>query len=236
MKVLVVHGSKRGGTAGLAAMIGDALVEHGLSADVRSARTPGSPVGYDAVIVAGALYAFRWHRDARRFVRRHTEVLRGLPVWLVASGPLDDSARAGTLPPVRHVAKLMDRIGARGQVTFGGRLEPDAAGFPASAMAKKNSGDWRDLEQVREFAAVVARSGSARSDQENPGPQAHLDGVVAQRPMIDLSSAVGEAERELHEVGSERIPDSGPTIRGQDDEAEHDWDGVEAIVTLFPPD
>ena len=112
----------------------------------------------DAVIVAGALYALRWHRDARRFVRRNAKVLRRLPVWLVASGPLDATARAGKLPPVRQVAKLMESIGAKGQVTFGGRLEPDAKGFPASAMAKKVSGDWRDPEQVREFASRVARS------------------------------------------------------------------------------
>jgi len=29
----------------------------------------GSP--YDAFVVGGALYTMRWHRDARRFVRRY---------------------------------------------------------------------------------------------------------------------------------------------------------------------
>jgi menaquinone-dependent protoporphyrinogen oxidase len=52
----------------------------------------------------------------------------------------------------------MDRIGARGQATFGGRLEPDAKGFPANVMAKKHSGDWRDPGQVGEFALDVVRS------------------------------------------------------------------------------
>lgn len=64
MPVLIVYGSKRGGTAGLAEMIGDALVADGLAADVRPARTSESPTSYDAVIVAGALYASCWHRDA----------------------------------------------------------------------------------------------------------------------------------------------------------------------------
>ena len=130
MRVLVVYGSKRGGTAGLAEMIGDALVADGLTVDVRPAPMPGSPSGYDAVIVAGALYASRWHRDARRFVRRNAQVLRGLQVWFVASGPLDNTARSGQLSPVRQVAKLVESIGARGQETFGGRLEPDAQGLP----------------------------------------------------------------------------------------------------------
>ena len=64
----------------------------------------------------------------------------------------------GQLPPVRQVAKLVATLGARGHETFGGRLQPDAKGFPASAMAKKVSGDWRDPDHVGEFAAVVARS------------------------------------------------------------------------------
>ena len=64
-------------------------------------------------------------------MRRHTDGLRHRPVWFVSSGPLDDSASAGAIPAVRQVAKLMQDVGARGQMTFGGRLEPDAKGFPA---------------------------------------------------------------------------------------------------------
>jgi menaquinone-dependent protoporphyrinogen oxidase len=155
MRVLVCFGSKRGGTAGLAAMIGDALTEAGHDAVVRSAKDGGELGGMDAVIVAGALYANRWHRDARRFVRRNTAELRGLSVWLVSSGPLDGSAEELDIPPTAQVAKLAGRVGARGHVTFGGRLEPDAKGFPASAMAKKRSGDWRNPAHVRRWVATV---------------------------------------------------------------------------------
>ena len=41
------------------------------------------------------------------------------------------------------------------QLTFGGRLEPDAKGFPASAMAKTKSGDWRDAEHVARWVDQV---------------------------------------------------------------------------------
>jgi len=51
---------------------------------------------------------------------------------------------------------VMQQIGVRGHATFGGRLTPDAKGFPASAMAKKHSGDWRDPAQVRDWAHTVA--------------------------------------------------------------------------------
>ena len=44
---------------------------------------------------------------------------------------------------ISRTAAIMSRIDARGHVTFGGRLEPGARGFPARAMAKKLAGDWR---------------------------------------------------------------------------------------------
>ena len=155
MRVLVAFGSKRGGTAGLAAMIGDALTEAGYEAEVRPAHEVHDLAGFDAVIVAGALYMSRRHRDARRFVRRNDATLRSLPVWLVSSGPGDDSAAQHDIPPTSQVRKLGARVGARGHVTFGGRLSPDAKGLLASAMAKKNAGDWRDPAHVRRWVATV---------------------------------------------------------------------------------
>jgi menaquinone-dependent protoporphyrinogen oxidase len=157
MRVLVVYGSKRGGTAGLAAMIGDALTEAGFEAVVNAAKDVDGLGGFDAVIVAGALYAYRWHRDARRFVRKNASALGELPVWLVSSGPLDDSAEKRDISPTPQVTKLMRRVGARGHATFGGRLEPDAKGFPASAMAKKSAGDWRSPTHVRRWVTTVVK-------------------------------------------------------------------------------
>ena len=156
MSILVAYGSKRGGTEGLAHMVADALEQEGLDAKVEPARKVRDLDGYDAVVVGGALYAYRRHRDARRFVKRHARELHDRPTYLFSSGPLDDSATNGDIPPVKGVQALMDRVGARGHVTFGGRLAPDAKGFPASAMAKKNSGDWRDAGQVRSWAHQIA--------------------------------------------------------------------------------
>ncbi|NUT18889.1 MAG: flavodoxin [Hamadaea sp.] len=153
---MIAYGSKRGGTAGLADMIGAELIAHGLRVDVRPAARILSVDGYKGVIVAGALYNSRWHRDARRFVNRFRSALQSIPVWLIASGPLDDSANQGTLPPVSQVAKAAAVVGARGSMTFGGRLARDAKGLVASAMAKTRAGDWRNPAQVKAFAAAVA--------------------------------------------------------------------------------
>lgn len=160
-RVLVAFGSKRGGTAGLATMVGDALAKSGCQVTVSPADQIHDLTGFDAMVVAGALYANRWHRDARRFVRRHTVELRRLPVWMISSGPLDDSAAHRDIEPTRQVQKLIAMVGARGHATFGGRLLPDATGFPASAMAKTRAGDWRDAAHVHRWAATVVAQLSA---------------------------------------------------------------------------
>jgi menaquinone-dependent protoporphyrinogen oxidase len=158
VRVLVVHGSQRRGTEGIAQVIAETLREAGLLADVTSAAEAGDVSGYDAVIVGGGLYAGRWHPDARRFVKQQATALQRRPVWLFSSGPLDGSAADGHIPPTPQVHRLMDRIGARGHVTFGGFLSSDARGFLASAMAKQHAGDWRDPGQIRGWARGIADS------------------------------------------------------------------------------
>ncbi|HEY7488449.1 MAG TPA: flavodoxin domain-containing protein [Streptosporangiaceae bacterium] len=155
-RILIAYGSKRGATAEIAEWIGAALRDRGLEADVRPAHGVGFVSRYDAVIVGGALYARRWHRDARWFVRHFRSRLEHMPVWLFSSGPLDRTAAEQELPPVPSAAKAAVRIGARGHVTFGGRLTSDAGGFLAAKIAQTNSGDFRDREAVRTWASGIA--------------------------------------------------------------------------------
>jgi menaquinone-dependent protoporphyrinogen oxidase len=158
MHVLVAFGSKRGGTQGLATMIGDALTEAGCQAIARRAADVGDLAGIDAVIVAGALYANRWHRDARRFVRRNDTALRALPVMAGQQRPLDDSATQHDTPPTSQVKKLAARVGARGHVTFGGR--PGREGI---------SGERDGQDKGRRLARPRARAQLDR-DRGEPTP------------------------------------------------------------------
>ncbi len=172
MRVLITCGSKRGGTERIAQIIGEDLRRAGFQVDVRPAGEASKLSGFDAVIVGGALYANRWHADARRFVRVRQRDLRRVPVWCFSSGPLDDSAVRG-IPPTRQVQRLMERIGAQGHVTFGGRLSSDAD----SALARKHAGDWRDPAMIRSWASEVA----AALPMARPRPvvaQAGSSGVV----------------------------------------------------------
>ncbi len=158
MRILVTYGSKRGGTAGIAEMLADALAAQDWQVDVHPAAEVQGIEGYDAVIVGGALYGSRWYRDARRFIKRNAEALQSVPVWFFSSGPLDDSAAINEVPPVRQVERMMTWIGARGHRTFGGVLKPDAKGFIASHMARARSGDWREPQSIRVWAAEVGQA------------------------------------------------------------------------------
>lgn len=156
MRVLVTWGSERGGTEGIARIIGERLQRERLEVELIPAACVKDVARFDAVIVGGALYANRWHRDARRFVLRNTTALRRLPVWFFSSGPLDDSAARKDVPPTSQVKALMERVGARGHKTFGGRLATNAKGFAARAMAKEHAGDWRNPAHIRGWASALA--------------------------------------------------------------------------------
>jgi menaquinone-dependent protoporphyrinogen oxidase len=156
-RVLIAYGSKRGSTGEIAKAIGWTLEETGLEVDVRPAAEVGDVGPYGAVVLGGAVYINLWHRDAKRFGRRFTGALRNRPVWLFSSGPLDLTAEEREIPPVAFVAKLAERIGARGHATFGGRLAPDATGYAASAMAKNVAGDYRNFGEIRVWASRIGR-------------------------------------------------------------------------------
>lgn len=158
MRVLVTWGSKRGGTEGIARMLAEALAQEGVDVLLLPAKQAMRARGFDAAVVGGALYANRWHADARRFVRRRERDLQKVPVWFFSSGPLDDGAVREVIAPPTRVQVLMERVGAQGHVMFGGRLERDARGFAASAMAKEHAGDWRDPERIRRWATELARA------------------------------------------------------------------------------
>src|SRR5689334_10713228 len=114
MRVLVTWGSRLGGSAGIALVIADTLRARGFEVVEAAAAEAPPPRGFDAVILGGALYANRWHADARRYASRYARELRELPTWLFSSGPLDHSADMQELPPVRQVRAIMARIGALG--------------------------------------------------------------------------------------------------------------------------
>ncbi|MFJ4201174.1 flavodoxin domain-containing protein [Streptomyces sviceus] len=155
--VLVAYGTTNGSTAQIAEAVAEVLNKEGLTAGARPAASVENLSEYDAVVVGGALYAGRWHKDARRFLRRHRRALGERPLWLFSSGPLDASAAEREIPPVRAVRRAMTRLDARGHVTFGGCLEEGAKGRIAGMILRNGKGgDFRDFHQIEQWAAHVA--------------------------------------------------------------------------------
>ncbi|WP_405876944.1 flavodoxin domain-containing protein [Streptomyces sp. NBC_01136] len=155
-KVLVAYGTTNGSTARIAETIAEVLRKEGVPTEAVPARSVTDVESYDAVVVGGGLYAGRWHKDARRFVRRHGRVLAGRPLWFFSSGPLDASATEKDLPPVPGVRRAMTRLDVRGHVTFGGCLEDGARGVIARKIVSSGKGgDFRDFEQIEAWAARI---------------------------------------------------------------------------------
>ncbi|MFH8769495.1 flavodoxin domain-containing protein [Streptomyces sp. NPDC017958] len=156
-RVLVAYGTTNGSTAQIAETVAGVLVEEGMTAQARPARSVTSVGPYDAVIVGGALYAGRWHRDARRFLLRHHRELAERPLWLFSSGPLDASASEWDIPPVPDVRHAMDRLTVTEHVTFGGCLEAGAKGPIARMLLRGGKGgDFRDVPAIEKWAAQIA--------------------------------------------------------------------------------
>ncbi|MFF6995518.1 flavodoxin domain-containing protein [Streptomyces sp. NPDC008313] len=165
-KVLVAYGTTNGSTERIAEEVAGVLRTEGLTAEALAARSVTDLDPYDAVLVGGALYAGRWHRDARRFVRRHRAALIGRPVWFFSSGPLDATASERDIPPVPGVKRAMATLDVNDHVTFGGCLSDGAKGRMARMILRSGKGgDFRDFAAVKSWATEVAEQirGAPRS-------------------------------------------------------------------------
>ncbi|WP_030610315.1 flavodoxin domain-containing protein [Streptomyces fulvoviolaceus] len=163
VNVLVAYGTTNGSTARIAEAVAAVLRKEGFTSEALPAAAVTRVTPYDAVVVGGALYAGRWHKDARRFLRRHGKDLAGRPLWLFSSGPLDASAAERDIPPVPGLKRAMTRLDARGHVTFGGCLEEGAKGLVARMILRDDKGgDFRDFGLIEEWAARIAKELAAK--------------------------------------------------------------------------
>ncbi|WP_368396534.1 flavodoxin domain-containing protein [Streptomyces sclerotialus] len=157
-RVLIAYGSKAEFTQAIAEEIAAALREDGFDTEVRPAAEIVSVGPYDAVVLGGELHGNRWHRDARRFARRHSAQLRSRPVWAFSGGTPDASEGDGSdVPPVPGARRAMDRAGAHGHITVGGRPDRLPRGlFTRSTAAEDFPDDHRTMTRVRDWAHHIA--------------------------------------------------------------------------------
>ena len=130
--VLVAYATKKGSTQEVAEAVAEVLRERGLEVELRAAREVEDVSAYAGVVVGGALYTGRWHRDARRLLRRHRAALATLPVAVFAMGPKtaepNDLARAREQLD-RHLNKVPE-VEPVAVGIFGGVVDPAKLRFP----------------------------------------------------------------------------------------------------------
>ena len=92
--VLVAYATKHGSTEEVAEAVTEELQGPRPRGRAREAPQGARDLdGYRSVVIGAPLYMGRWHKDARKFVKRHGKALEALPVAVFALGPLE--ARRG---------------------------------------------------------------------------------------------------------------------------------------------
>jgi menaquinone-dependent protoporphyrinogen oxidase len=154
--ILVAYATKHESTHEVAAALAVRMRIRGAAADVRPASEIRSLEDYGAVVLGGALYAGRWHRDARHFLARHRDALRKLPLAVFAMGPLkletgDVDASRRQLDRALAKEPDLEPISVR---IFGGVIDPEKLRFPFTHM---DAADARDWDAISAWAEELVR-------------------------------------------------------------------------------
>lgn len=180
-RVLVVYGSRHGGTRGIAERIGEVLRTEGLEAAVTAAESAWDVHSADAFVIGSGVYMGSWLEEPLDFLRRHQDVLAARPTWLFSSGPLVGSTKGkadadpvtDALGPAdgpgsggrKKVEALSAAIHPRDHRVFFGAFDPKD---PPKSMservvrmmpAAKNilpPGDFRDWNAIEAWAREIA--------------------------------------------------------------------------------
>ena len=142
-RVLVVYGSRHGGTKGIAERIGEVLRTRDLDAVVAPADAVSKPEIHaaDAFVIGSGVYMGSWLDEPLQFLAAHTDALAARPLWLFSSGPLPGSSKdkqavdpiENALGPAdgpgsggrKKIEALSAAIGPRDHRVFLGRYDPD---------------------------------------------------------------------------------------------------------------
>jgi menaquinone-dependent protoporphyrinogen oxidase len=154
-RVLVTYGTKHGSTREVAETVAEALNGLGVDVTTRPADEIDDLSPYAGVVVGGALYTGRWHRDAVRFLKTHQSSLEWMPVAVFAIGPR--TAERHDIEASRaQLDKALARfpgIRPRAVAVFGGVVDPDVLRFPFNRMPASDARDW---EAIRAWAGEIA--------------------------------------------------------------------------------
>jgi menaquinone-dependent protoporphyrinogen oxidase len=158
-RALVAYASKHGSTREVAERVASVLRAAGLAVDVMPAAEVGHLRGYDAVVLGGALYAGRLHKDARKFLARHEDRLSVRTFAVFALGPktLDPAEVASSRTQLDRALKAVPHVEPASVAIFGGVIDPSTLRFPLNRMPASDARDWDAIDAwANELAALAA--------------------------------------------------------------------------------
>jgi menaquinone-dependent protoporphyrinogen oxidase len=154
-RVLVAYATKRGSTREVAEAIATTLKEQGCRVDLRAAADCRDLSEYRSVVLGGALYMGRWHRDARAFLKRHSTALETRPIAIFAMGPqkVDDKSMRSARQQLDNALKRSRGLDPVAITIFGGVIDPAKLRFPFNRMKPSDARDW---DAIRTWAVDLA--------------------------------------------------------------------------------
>jgi menaquinone-dependent protoporphyrinogen oxidase len=152
--ILVAYATKRESTHDVADAVAARLRELGHEVDVRPAGRIDTLEPYRAVVLGGALYAGRWHRDARGFLAKHRDELTHIPISVFAMGPLKLEPKdvEGSRRQLDHALVKEHELEPVSVAIFGGVIDPAKLRFPLNRMEAAAARDW---DAIRSWADEI---------------------------------------------------------------------------------
>jgi len=169
--VLVTYTTRYGSTQEVAAAIAATLREHGLKVEVQPASEIRTLEGYGAVVLGAALYIGQWHRDARRFLKRHRSALSERPIAIFALGPLSSAEKEwqGAREQLDRALAKYPWLAPVAVELFGGVINPAKLHFPFNHMPAGDARDWTAIHAwADKLAATFQRPVPPVSAQAQP--------------------------------------------------------------------
>jgi menaquinone-dependent protoporphyrinogen oxidase len=153
MNVLVAYATRHGSTREVAEAVVGTLRSRGADVRLQAVRDVRSLAPrFDLVVLGAPIYSGRWHRDAHRFLKRHRDELRSVPVAVFGMGPREPDPQAWL-----HSREQLDRALAKHAwlepvtVTLFGGVDP-----PKHDQQRRDQRDWTQIEAWASNIAIPA--------------------------------------------------------------------------------
>jgi menaquinone-dependent protoporphyrinogen oxidase len=155
-RILVAYASKTGSTTEIAQAIAKELQAAGHVVDITEVGAVTSLSGYNAVIIGGPVYMGKMMGEVGKFVRRHYNDLKDLPVagFIVGLGPVSKEP-ASIMQAEKVLLAALDPLKPVAVTAFAGRLDPEKLSWFQKWITKNVKspvGDFRDWTAIAAWA------------------------------------------------------------------------------------